>query len=199
MKTISWFFLHFVQTTIENAIIFTWARMSSCMTSLFSLWISQTHMNSTSLWLLKNWSRILCTKLRADFPRGTLQFSMSQKTPMGTNWSEFGAKWQEKRLLIKGVPVASMDFYLLKCLTPSSGEGLSFEVETSWELLCKFHLWCLEQIKRITHPSRQDEPFQHPVLSVDWELKWIKWKPAKSTDRWDITRVHSYQRIVSFR
>ena len=72
--------------------LFTWASISSRITSLFSLLMSHTHINSTSLYSLKNCFLILCTKLNADFPLGTQQFSMSQKTPMGASCSEFDAE-----------------------------------------------------------------------------------------------------------
>lgn len=65
----------------------TWQLFSSSMTSLFSLLMSHTQMNSASLWPLKNFSRILCTTATAERPLGTEQFSMSQKTPMGGRFS----------------------------------------------------------------------------------------------------------------
>lgn len=49
--------------------------------------MSQTQMNSASLWPLKNFSRILCTTAEAERPEGTEQFSISQKTPMGGKFS----------------------------------------------------------------------------------------------------------------
>ena len=64
--------------------IFTWALLSSSMTSFFSLLISQTHMNSTSLFPLKNSFLIFWTTADAGLPRGTGQFSISQNTPIGS-------------------------------------------------------------------------------------------------------------------
>ena len=62
----------------------TWALLSSSMISFFSLLISQTHMNSTSLFPLKNSFLIFWTTADADLPRGTGQFSISQNTPIGS-------------------------------------------------------------------------------------------------------------------
>uniref|UniRef100_A0A147BRN8 Putative secreted protein n=1 Tax=Ixodes ricinus TaxID=34613 RepID=A0A147BRN8_IXORI len=59
------------------------ARFSSWITSALSLRMSQTHMNSASRQRWKNCSRMWQTRAMADLPRGTWQFSMSQKTPMG--------------------------------------------------------------------------------------------------------------------
>ena len=41
-------------------------------------------MNSTSRFPGKNLSLILCTTAIVDFPFGTLQFSISQNTPIGS-------------------------------------------------------------------------------------------------------------------
>lgn len=62
----------------------TWASFNSCIMSLFWWLVSHTHMKSASLQPLKNKLRIFCTRPSADLWKGTVQFSMSQKTPIGT-------------------------------------------------------------------------------------------------------------------
>lgn len=57
------------------------------MTALFSLLMSQTQMNSASLWPWKKWLRRRWTTAAAERPLGTQQFSMSQKTPTGGMFS----------------------------------------------------------------------------------------------------------------
>lgn len=68
-------------------IIDTWQLLSSWMTALLSLLISQTQMNSASRWPWKKRLRIRWTTAPAERPLGTLQFSMSQKTPTGGMFS----------------------------------------------------------------------------------------------------------------
>lgn len=65
----------------------TWQLLSSSMTALLSLLMSHTQMNSASRWPWKKRLRIRWTTAPAERPLGTLQFSMSQKTPTGGRFS----------------------------------------------------------------------------------------------------------------
>lgn len=65
----------------------TWQLLSSWMTALLSLLMSQTQINSASRWPWKKRLRIRSTTTAAERPLGTLQFSMSQKTPTGGMFS----------------------------------------------------------------------------------------------------------------
>lgn len=72
---------------IKYITVGTWQLLSSWMTALLSLLISQTQMNSASRWPWKKRLRIRWTTAPAERPLGTLQFSMSQKTPTGGKFS----------------------------------------------------------------------------------------------------------------
>ena len=77
-------FLHLFHSFRNYLVRLTCALFSSSITSFFSLLISQTHMNSTSLFPVKNSFLIFWTTAEADLPRGTGQFSISQNTPIGS-------------------------------------------------------------------------------------------------------------------